>query len=159
MMKQAIQPSEPNIFELTQRKSTSFAKKMKLNTSMALRIVIFSILLASVCPVNGRLVDFNSNSVGATEVVARCRATCLQKFLFDDENDVVPIDECLKQSHCAMCWDFCQFLYKEKRSLFKAMCTDPICVSINYDFVDCSRAIVGNGKFLICRFPLDFYNN
>lgn len=132
MNQKTIQQSEQNIFELKLRKSNGFPSNMKLKKSKAFLIVILSIILSSICPVNGRLADMNSNSVVVTEVVARCRATCLDKFLFDDENVDAPIDECLTQSHCAMCWDFCQFLYKEKRSVFKAMCTDSTCVSRLY---------------------------
>lgn len=104
---------------------------MKLNKSTTFLLVLVTSLLTSICSVNGRLIDMNSNLVVVTEVVARCRATCLEKFLFGSRNIDVPIDECIEKSDCAMCWDFCQFLHKEKRSIVKEMCTDSICVSKN----------------------------
>lgn len=104
---------------------------MELSKSAALSVVFFTILLTSICSVHGRLVDMNANAAVVTEVVARCRATCLEKFLFASESNDVPIDECLEKSSCWMCWDFCQFLHKEKRHLIKNVCSHPICVSSN----------------------------
>lgn len=80
--------------------------------------------------VSGRLVDANSPTAIVPELVARCRATCIDKFLLDSENTVIPIDECREETHCSMCWDFCQFLYAEKQHVSKGVCTNYTCVSI-----------------------------
>lgn len=110
----------------------SSVNKMNSNKQMWLLLATFTILLLTLmCPVNGRLVDTDLDTV--TEVVARCRATCLEKFLFgSDSNDIeMPIDACHMQSNCWMCWDFCQFLHKEKRAVIKSMCSNSSCVSIH----------------------------
>lgn len=90
--------------------------------------IIFVITLISDM-VNGRLVDTDNENGIVPEVVARCRATCIDKFLDETDNMVNPISDCNDESNCSMCWDFCQFLYLEKRDVFKNMCDNISCVS------------------------------
>lgn len=80
--------------------------------------------------ISGRLIDTDSENGIVPEVVARCRATCIDKLLDQKDNMVHPIGECHEDSNCSMCWDFCQFLYLEKRDVFKNMCDNISCVSI-----------------------------
>lgn len=99
--------------------------------SKAAFIVIFvNIMLSEV--VNGRLVDSDYHQKPVPELVVRCRADCLEKFLYTSNYEINPIEDCQEQSNCSMCWDFCQFLHLEKRDIIKSMCTDHTCVSIHF---------------------------
>lgn len=86
-------------------------------------------LLQMLSTIDGRLIDKDYNERNVPEFVARCRASCLEKFFYATEDDVMPIEQCEDESNCAMCWDYCQFLYLEKRATIKSMCTDHTCVS------------------------------
>lgn len=138
MIQREIQQSKNQFSEQKPRKYTDSVNKMKPQTyfgstkkSTAFTLVIlYTILISLICPVNCRLITMGSNSVVVMEEVARCRATCLDKFLFGNKNSETPIDACLDQSDCSMCWDYCQFLHREKRYIFKAMCSDAVCVSV-----------------------------
>lgn len=96
-----------------------------------LRVVINAILVIMLVSgaVDGRLVDTDGENGIVPELVARCRATCIDNFLDRIDNMVHPIGECQEESNCSMCWDFCQFLHMEKRDVFKNMCDNISCVS------------------------------
>lgn len=113
------------IFGVKLRKSNCFANKME---SKILLVVMFSVVMWSICPAICRMID-NPDMVVLSEEVAQCRASCLDQFLYDNEMFETPIDQCYEQTHCAMCWDFCQFLHKETRMTFKEVCKSWICVS------------------------------
>lgn len=89
--------------------------------------------------INGRLVDLDTGShiKIVPELVARCRTTCIEKFLPHSENMVAPANACRDTSQCSMCWDFCNFLYKEKSDVFKNICTNYTCVSVHLDYYIC----------------------
>lgn len=94
-------------------------------------LILFQLKLFTMA--HGRLVDSDLNDKPVAEVVARCRASCLDKFFYTTElNDDEPIEICQDEANCSMCWDYCQFLYLEKRAVIENMCTDYICVSRQY---------------------------
>lgn len=100
---------------------TVMASSMKLQWCYGIFIVL--IVLNYRC--SARLIDRDIGDRPVPELVARCRASCIEKFL-----DEMSIEECHDQANCSMCYDFCQFLYLERRTTIKSICTDYICVSI-----------------------------
>lgn len=62
--------------------------------------------------------------------VIGCRQACMVEFLVDYGMIEVPREACKLNNTCAMCYDYCDFLFDQTRAHFKSMCTDEICVSI-----------------------------
>lgn len=87
--------------------------------------------------INGHIINkdenINQRKVMKMDLVAGCQISCLDNFLFGEE-DINPlnnvIDECIERSDCYMCFDFCEFLNEASRMIGKLMCTNDTCVSI-----------------------------
>lgn len=89
------------------------------------------------CTINAYVI---SNNDGTTQIkalkvdaVTACRMSCFDKFLTDrDDSAVNPfwniVDQCIEQSNCYMCYDFCGMLNDESRMIGKLMCTNDSCV-------------------------------
>lgn len=54
-----------------------------------------------------------------------CRATCIRKYVPDDDKAVT----CSNINNCAMCFDYCGSLYEKSNRIFEQMCTNITCVS------------------------------
>lgn len=88
-------------------------------------------------PINGHIINsdenINQRNVMKMDLVAGCQISCLDTFLFNDEEDIDPlnniIDQCIERSDCYMCYDFCEMLNEESRMIGKLMCTNDTCVS------------------------------
>lgn len=116
------------VFHLIRRKPNSSFQSTAKRTMLRLNCAIFlTIILIGVA--NGRLIDTGAVNEAVPEVVARCRATCIDRFLYQKENMIDVMGECQEQSTCLMCWDFCQFLHKENQDVRKNMCDNVTCVS------------------------------
>lgn len=100
--------------------------------------------------INGHIINSEENvhqlKIMKMDVVTGCQISCLDKFLFNDEEGANPfdniIDQCIERSDCYMCYDFCEMLNEESRMIGKLMCTNDTCVSILKFFTNC--AVVKN---------------
>lgn len=84
---------------------------------------------------NGRVIEKETKALPIPEgVITQCRLSCLNKFSVETDSSNVLPQSCSSINHCMMCWDFCETLYIQKRTIFKSMCTNPTCVSINCNY-------------------------
>lgn len=112
--------------------NTTYNMVSSQNASFSIAVAIWLTLICmqQFSITNARLIDRETDSWPVPELVTRCRASCLDKFLYTTAYDVKPFEKCRDDTNCLMCWDFCQYLYLENRATMKNMCTDYTCVSI-----------------------------
>lgn len=107
---------------------------MSLNTRKQSEFCILTvalILILSTERVDSRTVEMqNYRDLMIPEAIVQCRASCIERFLFEVEN-MLTMPSCDGHSNCAMCWDFCQTLFIEERHIFKSICTNHTCVSFH----------------------------
>lgn len=83
---------------------------------------------------SGRTIELkNYRDVMIPNEIIQCRAACIDKFLLETDN-MIMLPNCHDHNNCAMCWDFCQTLFIEERHIFKSICTNHTCVSLNQHF-------------------------
>lgn len=109
-------------------KMSGFTFNMK-NQIKSYTLIILLMFIIINDAVDCRTIDINSyKDIMMPEAIVECRAACLEKFN-NDMNNGVTLPNCQDINDCAMCWDFCEFLFVEERHIFKLMCTNHTCVS------------------------------
>lgn len=103
------------------------------------RIVLACLILN--CTISAHIINtdgaMDHRKSAKTDRVNVCQLACLDKFLFNGEDELVNpfgnvIDQCIDRPDCYMCFDFCEILSDESRMIAKLMCTNVTCVRKNY---------------------------
>lgn len=95
------------------------------------------------CMINAHIINTNEmldhRKLLKVDLVTACQMSCLDKFLFNEDEAVNPfwniIDQCIDRPKCYMCYDFCEMLNDESRMIGKLMCTHETCVRIANLFI------------------------
>lgn len=111
-------------------------EKMVSNIQKQFHFCVVAVILIAVLSadsVDSRTIEMeNYNEIMIPEAIVRCRATCIDRFLFGMENMLIA-PNCRGHNNCAMCWDFCQTLFVVDRPIIKSICTNYTCVCFKFN--------------------------